>query len=247
MQFTGNTAQGFDVTNPNPQNGDAALTHLRFNDPLGGGLLFSVPTTGYKDIIIKYATRRSGSGAGTQLIEYSIDGTNFISFGTINPVDGNPALATLNFTSIAEANNNPNFKVKITFEQGTGGTAGNNRFDNVTLEGTPLPSLSLMHYWNFNTSTDEATLFTASSTIGGATLTKINGVASVIQTTSNTGQGFETANENARNGDLSGTHLRYNNSVDGTLIFTLPTTGYEDVVVKYTTRRSSAANGAEFG
>ncbi|CAN0305674.1 unnamed protein product, partial [Phaeothamnion confervicola] len=178
VQFTGNTGQGFDVTNPNSRNSDAALTHLRFNDPIGGGLLFSLPTTGFKDVIFKYAARRSGSGAGTQRIDYSIDGTNFISFGTISPVDGDPTLATMDFSAIPEVDNNANFKVKITFEQGSGGAVGNSRFDNVTLEGIAVPSLALMHYWNFNTSTDESTLLTASSTIGGAALTKINGASS---------------------------------------------------------------------
>ncbi len=244
VQFTGNTSQGFEITNPNARNSDAALTHLRFNDPIGGGLLFSLPTTGYRDVIIKYATRRSGSGAGTQTIEYSTDGNAFIAFGTVSPVDGNPALATLDFSSIAEVDNNANFKIRITFAQGGGGAVGNNQFDNFTTEGAPLPSLSLMHYWNFNNSTHETTLLAATFTAGGASLTRINGATSIIQATSNTGQGFELANENARNSDLSGSHLRYNNSVDGTLVFTLPTSGYENVVVKYTTRRSSSANGA---
>lgn len=114
----------------------------------------------------------------------------------------------------------------------------------ILFSGLASEAQTLIHYWNFNNSTDENTLLTASFTAGGGTLTRINGVTSVIQVTSNTGQGFEIANENARNGDLSGTHLRYNNSVDGTLVFTLPTTGYENVIVKYTTRRSSASNGA---
>ncbi len=244
LQITSNTGQGFDITNPNARNSDAASTHLRFNDPIGGGLLFSLPTTGYRDVVIKYATRRSGSGAGTQTIEYSTDGNTFSAFGTVTPVDGNPTLATLDFSSLSETDNNPNFKIRITFAQGGGGTVGNNRFDNFTIEGDPLPSLSLMHYWNFNNSTDETTLLTASFTAGGATLSRINGATSIIQATSNTGQGFEIANENARNGDLSDAHLRYNNSVDGTLVFALPTTGFENVVVKYTTRRSSSANGA---
>jgi hypothetical protein len=114
----------------------------------------------------------------------------------------------------------------------------------ILFSGLASEAQTLIHYWNFNNSTDENALLTASFTAGGATLTRINGTTSVIQATSNTGQGFEVTNENARNGDASGTHLRYNNSVDGTLIFTLPTTGYENVIVKYTTRRSSSANGA---
>jgi Bacterial Ig-like domain/Secretion system C-terminal sorting domain len=112
------------------------------------------------------------------------------------------------------------------------------------LTGSTANAQSLIHYWNFNTSTDETALLTASFTIGGATLTRVNGATSFVQTTSNTSNGFETLNENARNGDAASTHLRYTNSIDGTLIFALPTTGYENAVVKYTTRRSSAANGA---
>jgi hypothetical protein len=244
VQFTGNTGQGFDVTNPNARNGDAALTHLRFNDPIGGGLLFSLPTTGYDDIIVKYATRRSGSGAGTQRIDYSVDGTNFISFGTINPVDGDPALATLDFSAIAEAGNNANFKIRITFEQGAGGTVGNNRFDNFTLEGTALPVL--LHYWNFNNSASLSALLAPTSSVGSASLSHIPGGISAIPITGNTtGQGFETTNPNARNGDEALSHLRFNDPIGGGLLFSIPTSGYTDIVIRYATRRSGSGAGSQ--
>jgi hypothetical protein len=138
IQITSNTGQGFDVTNPNVRNGDLAATHLRFNDPIGGGLVFSIPTTGFENVVIKYGTRRSGSGAGSQLVAYSTDGLTFIPYDTIFPVNGNPDMQTLDFSSIAEADNNPDFKIRFLFEQGTGGTVGNNRFDNFTAEGTDL-------------------------------------------------------------------------------------------------------------
>lgn len=138
IQITSNTGQGFDNTNPNARNGDAAATHLRFNNPIGGNLVFSLPTTGFQNIMVKYATRRSGSGAHNQVIDYSLDGTNFTNLTTLQPVDGDPTLQTLDFTSIAGANNNPNFKVRISFTQGGGGLEGNNRFDNFTLDGTSL-------------------------------------------------------------------------------------------------------------
>ncbi|MBL7796857.1 MAG: choice-of-anchor I family protein, partial [Saprospiraceae bacterium] len=138
VQATSNTGQGFDMTNPNARNGDAAGTHLRFNDPIGGGLLFSLPTTGFQQIVVKYATRRSGSGAGTQNIEYTTDGNTFVNFTQIFPVNGDPTLQTLDFSGIPAANDNPNFQIRITFEQGSGGTVGNNRFDNFTLDANPL-------------------------------------------------------------------------------------------------------------
>lgn len=138
IDFAGGTGQNFNVLNINAQNGDPSGTHLRFNDPIGGSLVFSLPTTGYEDIIVKFATRRSGSGAGTQNWFYSADGISYTPFTTVEPNNGDPALATLDLSGIAAANNNASFTLKVEFEQGTGGTVGNNRFDNFTLHGTPM-------------------------------------------------------------------------------------------------------------
>lgn len=133
---TSNTLQGFDITNPNARNGDAAGTHLRFNDPIGGQLELGLPTAGFENIVVRYATRRSGSGAGIQYISYSTNGTSYTLFDSILPVDGNPTLQTLNFSNIAAVNNNANFKIRIAFAQGGGGAVGNNRFDNFTVDGS---------------------------------------------------------------------------------------------------------------
>lgn len=132
------TGQGFATLNLNAQNGDEAGNHFRYNNPIGGGLEFTIPTTGYKDAIIEFATRRSGQGAGTQRWSYSVNGTNFIPYATIEPVDGDPTLMAISFADLPAADNNPNFKIKVEFEQGSGGTGGNNRFDNLTVKGTPL-------------------------------------------------------------------------------------------------------------
>lgn len=243
IQITSNTAQGFDITNPNARNGDLSGTHLRFNDPLGGQLEFGLPTTGYQNVVVRYATRRSGSGAGTQYISYSTDGSTYTLFDSIFPVDGNPVLQTLNFSSIAAVNNNANFKIRIAFAQGAGGTVGNNRFDNFTLEGTTPPQL--VHYWNFNNSTDQTTLLTPS--LGNGSITHIAGGTSVVAFTSNTtGQGFENTNPNARNGDVAGAHLRFNNPIGGELEFGLPTSGFNNVIVKYGTRRSGSGAGTQY-
>jgi hypothetical protein len=138
IDFAGGTGQNFDVQNLNARNNDASGTHLRFNDPIGGALQFALPTTGYENIIVKFATRRSGSGAGNQKWSYTVDGTTFVPFATIAPNNGNPALETLDFSAITAADNNPNFKLKVEFEVGAGGTVGNNRFDNFTAEGNSV-------------------------------------------------------------------------------------------------------------
>lgn len=134
IQTTSNTGQGFDETNPNARNGDEALTHLRFNNPIGGSLFIALPTTGFQQVVVKYATRRSGSGAGTQIIEFTTDGISFDTLTTINPNDGDPTEQTLDFSSHVAVNDNAAFQIRITFAQGPGGDVGNNRFDNLTLD-----------------------------------------------------------------------------------------------------------------
>jgi hypothetical protein len=138
VDLAGGTGQDFDVENLNARNGDPSGTHFRFNNPIGSSITFALPTTGFGSVVVKFATRRSGSGAGNQVWSYSIDGTNFIVWTVVAPVDDNPTLQSLDFSLITAADNNPNFKLRVEFEQGSGGTGGNNRFDNFTLDGTPL-------------------------------------------------------------------------------------------------------------
>ncbi|HET8828683.1 MAG TPA: hypothetical protein VFM79_05050, partial [Pelobium sp.] len=187
---------------------------MRFNNPVGGNLVFALPTTGYKDVIVKYATRRSGSGAYNQIIDYSTDGTTFINFTTILPVDGDPTLQTLDFSAIAAVKDNPNFKIRISFTAGGGGTAGNNRFDNFSLEGNPVFTDALLHYWAFNDPTSQATLLTPNvALIAGSSITHIAGGTSEIDFDGGTGQDFNINNLNARNSATSGNHLRFNNPI----------------------------------
>ena len=138
IDFVGGVNQNFNVLNLNAQNNDPSGTHLRFNDPIGSALVFTLPTTNHENTIVKFTTRRSGSGAGLQKWSYSVDGTTFVPFATITPVDGNPVLETLDFSALPATDNNANFKLKVEFEQGTAGTVGNNRFDNFTANGTSL-------------------------------------------------------------------------------------------------------------
>ena len=245
IDAAGGTGQNFDVDNLNARNGDISGTHLRFNDPIGGQLQFDLPTTGFENVIIQFATRRSGSGAGSQLWSYTVDGTNYLPFTVVFPNSGNPVLETLDFSAIPAANNNANFKLRVSFEQGIGGTAGNNRFDNFTLEGDIIPVPVLVHYWNFNDNSSVAALTSPSQTfVTGAAITAIEGGVSEISL-NGTGQNFDVQNLNARNGDVAGTHLRFNNPIGGQLQFDLPTTGYENIIVQFATRRSGSGAGTQ--
>ena len=137
INFAGGTGQNFNVSNLNARNGDASGTHLRYNLPINGNLQFNLPTTGYEDVVVKFTTRRSGQGAGTQTWSYSTDGTTFTTYQTVNPQDTNPQLVTLDFSAVNGVANNPNFKLKVEFAATGGGVGGNNRFDNFTVDANP--------------------------------------------------------------------------------------------------------------
>lgn len=133
------TGQNFDLENLNARNGDEAGSHLRFNNPIGGDVVFHLSTTGYESIVVSFATKRPGSGAGNQNWFYSTDGgVNYEFYTTIQPSNGDPALVQFDFTPFTSINDNTDFRLKVEFEVGDGGTAGNNRFDNFTCEGVLL-------------------------------------------------------------------------------------------------------------
>lgn len=242
----GGTGQNFSVLNSNARNGDVSGTHLRVNNPLGSEIIFNIPTNRYKDIRVSFTTRRSGSGAGIQYWAYSTNGVTFVGIDTVTVLDGDPVLRQIDLSFINALDNNPNAKIRVQFAQGTGGTTGNNRFDNFAIDAKIIPPSTLLHYWNFNNNASIATITQPSqSIIANASLTHIAGGTSIIDPIGGTGQNFSILNENARNGDVSGTHLRFNNPIGGECVFALPTTGYEDVSVTFTTRRSGSGAGTQ--
>ena len=140
-EITFDTGSGFAAANA--RYGNEAGTHLRVNYPTGVSLTMDIPTTGFSKIKIMYETRRSGQGAGKQIIEYSVNGTQFIKFTEVTVEDNDPSLILVDLSAVINTNNNPNLKLRITFEQAGGGIEGNNRFDNITVEGIPGDGVNL--------------------------------------------------------------------------------------------------------
>ncbi len=146
---------------------------LRTRNPVDSSELhWHIPSTGFKNLVIKFATQSSSvaSGDSAQLYSYSVDGgKTWRSAGmTVNGAPGNTldltqgttyisdfGLVTVTFGSDTTVNNNPNLIFRINCVGNTSKTSGNNRYDDFTLDGdptgsTPPPSLVLMYYWNFN-------------------------------------------------------------------------------------------------
>ena len=133
---------GQDFAAENARFGDEAGAHLRLNDPIGATMDVALPTTGFEDIVVKYETRRSSSGAGSQEVSYTLDGSNYTALATIGVTEV-PTVIPFSFADIPGADDNPDFGLRIGFAQGAGGATGNNRFDNWTAEGTALDDINL--------------------------------------------------------------------------------------------------------
>lgn len=116
----------------------------------------------------------------------------------------------------------------------------------LTFFALKIQGQTLLHYWNFNDPTSVQTITTPNvSLVSGGSITYTLGTATILAYANGTGQNFDVNNYNARNSDVAGTHLRFNDPIGGSLVFSLPTTGYENAVVKFTTRRSGQGAGSQ--
>lgn len=149
ISYDGTGAGYLDMVSPgteiNLQAGTAIGIGLRTRNPSATrSLIMALPTTGYTAVVVKFATARTSAGAAVQNYSYSLDGgTTYSTAGmtvtsyvpTVEPEYG---LVTLDFSTISGASNNPNFRVRIDFGgTAASGSSGNNRFDNITVQGTP--------------------------------------------------------------------------------------------------------------
>jgi hypothetical protein len=110
----------------------------------GRNITFNISTVGFSNIIVSFATQGTSTGFNSNQFQYSLDGINFIDFGP--PYTPATAFGTLplifSLVAIAELNNNPNAAFRIIFNGATTAT-GNNRIDNVVVEGTSATSATI--------------------------------------------------------------------------------------------------------
>jgi hypothetical protein len=108
-------------------------------------LILHLPTDGFKNIILSYACKRTPNGATAQRLYYRVR----------NEGDWIPASETFTITeeyqrfafhfNDPQTYDNPEFAVSIRFlGEEAGGSSGNNRYDNIKLEGIPVTMTSSM-------------------------------------------------------------------------------------------------------
>lgn len=97
-------------------------------------------TLGFNNISIDYVVRRPSTGFTKNSWYYSTDGINFTFLIDFTAFIGtSETLASIDFTSISEINNKPEVYFKVVLDGATS-NSGNNRFDNINIKGTALPT-----------------------------------------------------------------------------------------------------------
>lgn len=115
----------------------------------GASSVFSVPTSGYEDIMVSWSQRGTSTGFNSRVFEYSTNGgTNWTDIGAFSHTDATAASAgalgatfktvKLDLTTATGLNNNANAMFRITYSGATN-VNGNNRWDNFYVEGTEVP------------------------------------------------------------------------------------------------------------
>lgn len=103
----------------------------------GKSVVFKFSTTGYQNIMLSFAIRGTGTGFDTHTWAYSTDGTTFTAIAGNNTAsrESSFAVATVDLSSYSAINDHPNVYLRLTLSGATSST-GNNRFDNIQINGT---------------------------------------------------------------------------------------------------------------
>jgi hypothetical protein len=127
-------------------------TNARLGDPAGQSLTLqggtananngrfinlSVSTLGFSNIRVSFATQATGTGFNNNQLQYSLDGVTFVNFGLPYTPPTTFSLVMFDLSSIVGLNDNPNAAFRIVFN-GAASASGNNRIDNLVVEGTNL-------------------------------------------------------------------------------------------------------------
>lgn len=110
----------------------------------GMSIILEVDTTGFTDIAVSWAQRGTSTGFDSRQFDYSLDALTWINVGTdLGALSSSWELASYDLTGTTAVEDQATVYFRIVLDGATG-TSGNNRFDNITVEGVPEPSVALL-------------------------------------------------------------------------------------------------------
>ncbi len=248
---------------------------VRFRNPSDSAYItFNIPTTGYKNITLKFAVETSNTSTSptNQTFAYSTDSgstwkTTSLSAATdtVTPVF---SLITVTFGADSAVNNNPKLIFKVTNTVRLTGN-GNVRFDNISVDGTAISTStgggtqSLVHYWhfnNFNGAFHNPGIPSLKADWSAIDTNKTALAYKLVAGTSSAYAGYvdyvatgaadsDIYNLRTINGVLTpaGNAYRFRNPTDSAyLLLYIPSTNYKNLTFSYTVESSSTASGYHY-
>ncbi len=164
----GVTSPGFDFAG-SPLDARGALQTTTYpaqgTNPRTAGVVFSVPTTLYRNVVVSFDLRWSNTSSKYVLVQYTVDGTNWMDGARLvagggdrwysQDYGGGPFV--LDLTGVAAVNNAPNFAFRVVTDFAPGTSAyeaarststyaptGTLRFDVVEVQAVPVPEPATM-------------------------------------------------------------------------------------------------------
>lgn len=138
-----NATEGTDL---NAQPGTSAGKALRARNPSNERvLLIEAPSTGYRDLVLSFATMRTNSGAQEQTVAWSTDPDHatWTELASTYAVGTDWSVRSFDMSGLTATYDAPHLAFRITFTGSNAtGSSGNDRFDNITLTGHPVQSHS---------------------------------------------------------------------------------------------------------
>lgn len=147
------TIQSFvgDTLNAQPMIGSGGSLSPQGGSGLGNNgmsIILQVNTIGFTDLTVSWAQRGTATGFNSRQFDYSLDNANWTNVGTdIGALSATWETESYNLTGITALEGQSNVYFRIVLA-GSSSTSGNNRFDNILVEGTqtviPEPSTALL-------------------------------------------------------------------------------------------------------
>ncbi len=137
---TENTYDDTDGSELNLREESEAGNALRVRNP-STFMIVKAPTLGYKSPLLTFVVMRTNNGSKENILEYTIDGVNYISAGLVSNkvnVTTDWTLYSIDFAGIAGVDDNPLFAIRFTFSVGNTNDSGNDRYDNISIDAYPL-------------------------------------------------------------------------------------------------------------
>ncbi|NDC40718.1 MAG: T9SS C-terminal target domain-containing protein [Chitinophagia bacterium] len=189
------TAPAAELDTFNARLGAPAGFAMRVRNPTDSmQLLFYMPTNRFKNITMKYGCERSNNGMLQQVYDYSVDSGLTWRTSGLSVASDSPKvvfkLFTISLAGDTAVNNNPRFVFRIRFNGNDTGSSGNNRFDNVTLEGDTIMTTGIVQAPELisgiypNPAYSQLTVSTTSNSAKTIVITDVNG-KTMMTTTAN--------------------------------------------------------------